>query len=133
MPRKSIREMSDREKRRYSLSAKTFRASALGCILLGLVALIVGLSLYTLVLTGQIIRHAFDLANYASASVVRGADALTLTDQVMTIYHSLSEEEWQRMLELDRKDVAIPAEYMRTAVEIMRHGDESVPDYMLWL
>ena len=44
-----------------------------------------------------------------------------------------TEEEWQRMLELDRKDVAIPAEYMRTAVEIMRHGDESVPDYMLWL
>ena len=95
MTRKSIREMSDREKRRYSLSAKTFRASALGCILLGLVALIVGLSLYTLVLTGQIIRHAFDLANYASASVVRGADALTLADQVMTIYHGLSEEEWQ--------------------------------------
>ena len=37
------------------------------------------------------------------------------------------------MLELDKKDVAIPAEYMKTAVEIMRHGDDSVPDYMLWL
>ncbi len=95
MTRKSIREMSAREKQRYSLSAKTFRATALGCILLGLVALIVGLSLYTLVLTGQIIRHAFDLANYASASVVRGADAVTLADQVMTIYHGLSEEELQ--------------------------------------
>ena len=32
-----------------------------------------------------------------------------------------------------KKDVAIPAEYMKTAVEIMRHGDDSVPDYMLWL
>ena len=41
--------------------------------------------------------------------------------------------EWQRMLELEKKDVAIPASYMKTAVEIMRHGDESVPDYMLWL
>ena len=42
-------------------------------------------------------------------------------------------EEWQRMQELDEKDVAIPAEYMKTAVEIMRHGDDSVPDYMIWL
>ena len=44
-----------------------------------------------------------------------------------------TDEEWRRMLELEKKDVAIPASYMKTAVEIMRHGDESVPDYMLWL
>ncbi len=44
-----------------------------------------------------------------------------------------SEEEWQRMLELEKKDIAIPAQYMKTAVEIMRHGDDSVPDYMIWL
>ncbi len=44
-----------------------------------------------------------------------------------------TEEEWKRMLELDKKDVAIPAEYMRTAVDIMRHGDMSVPEYMIWL
>lgn len=43
-----------------------------------------------------------------------------------------TEEEWQRMLELDKKDVAIPAQYMKTAVEIMRHG-EDVPEYTLWL
>lgn len=44
-----------------------------------------------------------------------------------------TEEEWQRMLELDQKDVAIPAQYMKTAVEVMRHGDDTVPDYMIWL
>ena len=44
-----------------------------------------------------------------------------------------TEEEWQRMLELDKVDVAIPAEYMKTAVDIMRHGDMSVPEYMIWL
>ena len=37
------------------------------------------------------------------------------------------------MLELDKKDVAIPAQYMKSAIEIMRHGDDSVPEYMLWL
>ncbi|MBR1456536.1 MAG: alpha/beta hydrolase [Oscillospiraceae bacterium] len=44
-----------------------------------------------------------------------------------------TEEEWQRMLELDQKDVAIPASYMKSAVDIMKHGDDSVPDYMIWL
>ncbi len=44
-----------------------------------------------------------------------------------------TEEEWQRMLELEKTDVAIPAQYMKTAVEIMRHGDDSVPEYMIWL
>lgn len=44
-----------------------------------------------------------------------------------------TEEEWQRMVDLDKKDVAIPAQYMKTAVEVMRHGDDSVPDYMIWL
>ena len=43
------------------------------------------------------------------------------------------EEEWSRMLELDKKDVAISAQYMKTAEEIMRHGDDSVPDYMIFL
>ncbi len=44
-----------------------------------------------------------------------------------------TEEEWQRMLELDEKDVVIPAQYMKTAEEIVRHGSDTVPDYMIWL
>ena len=44
-----------------------------------------------------------------------------------------TEEEWQRMLALDKKDVAIPAEYMKTAEIIMKHGGDSVPDYMIRL
>lgn len=44
-----------------------------------------------------------------------------------------TEEEWQRMLELDKLDVVIPAQYMKTAIEVMRHGDDSIPEYMLWL
>lgn len=43
------------------------------------------------------------------------------------------EDEWERMLELEQRDFAIPAQYLKTTVEIMRHGDDSVPDYMIWL
>lgn len=45
----------------------------------------------------------------------------------------VTEEEKARMVELDKKDVAISAGYMITAEEIMRHGSDDVPDYMLHL
>ena len=44
-----------------------------------------------------------------------------------------TDEEWRQMQELDRLDVAIPAQYMKDAEAIMRHGDDSVPEYMIWL
>ncbi len=44
-----------------------------------------------------------------------------------------TDEEALRMTKLDEKDIAIPAEYMRTAAGIMRHGDSSVPEYMIKL
>jgi len=44
-----------------------------------------------------------------------------------------TDAEWQRMLALDKLDVAIPALYMKTAEAIMRHGDDSVPEYMIFL
>ena len=45
----------------------------------------------------------------------------------------VTEEEKARMRELDKKDVAISAGYMIAAEEIMRHGKDDVPDYMLHL
>ena len=96
MPEKSVREMSVLERKHFSLAAKTFRASAMGCALLGLVALIVGLGLYALALSGQYIRHAFDIASYASVSATHGADSVGLAEDVMTIYRGLSEADRQK-------------------------------------
>jgi len=44
-----------------------------------------------------------------------------------------SEDEWHRMLELEKKDIIIPASYMKWVVDILQHGDDSVPDYMIRL
>lgn len=44
-----------------------------------------------------------------------------------------TEEEEKRLKELDQKDFLIPASYMHKAREILRHGDETVPEYMLAL
>ncbi len=43
-----------------------------------------------------------------------------------------TEEERRRMMELDRKDLVIPASYMDNAETIMKHGQD-VPEYMLKL
>lgn len=45
----------------------------------------------------------------------------------------ITEEEKERMRALDEKDVAISAKYMLTAEEIMRRGQDNVPDYMIFL
>ena len=96
MPEKNVREMSAVERRHYSLSARTFRAAATGCILLGLIAMAIGLGFYGYALSHQYIRHAFDLAVYAAASEPRGADYAGIADEVMAIYRGLSEEQRSR-------------------------------------
>lgn len=92
MPEKTVREMKAGERLHYSLAGKIFRATAAGCILLGLVLLIVGMGLYGYALSGQIIRHAFDVTNSAAGTAVIGADTVSVAKDVMTIYHGLSND-----------------------------------------
>ncbi len=44
----------------------------------------------------------------------------------------VANEEWKRMQELNQKDLLVSANYMKTAADILRHGDTSVPDYMIY-
>ncbi|MBR0351679.1 MAG: SpoIIE family protein phosphatase [Oscillospiraceae bacterium] len=87
--------MSEREKRRHSLASRIFRSTATGCILHGLVVLIIGLLLYSLALSGQYVRHAYDTAFAARRSAVHGADAVSVSEEVMDIYYGLSEKQRQ--------------------------------------
>ncbi len=90
-----LREMNVYEKQHHSLAAKTVRSTVLGCMLLGAVALLIGLGFYSFTLGDQYIRHAFNVASHASMSISHGADSRGLADEVMRIYRSLSEEERQ--------------------------------------
>ena len=46
---------------------------------------------------------------------------------------AVTDEERQRLKEMDQKDILISAEYIITAEEVMRHGNDNVPDYMIFL
>ena len=93
MKKKSYTEMSRKEKRLHSLSAKTIRNTILSCIIFGIVAQVVALSFYMASLTGQYIRFANGIAHQAALSVTHGADSVGMTEDVLKIYRSLSPEE----------------------------------------
>ncbi len=95
MPDRSVREMNAAQKLHNSLAAKLFRATATGCILLGLVVLIIGLGLYSYSLSGQIIRHANNITYSARNSATHAADPVSFSKEVMAVYRSLSDEERQ--------------------------------------
>ena len=66
MPEKSVRDMSERERRHRSLSARTFRSTLAGSVILGLVALAVGLGLYSIAMANQLVSEAFNLSRGAA-------------------------------------------------------------------
>ena len=86
--------MTDREKRRNSLESKVFHATVLTCIIIGIVALFIGLGLYMNSLLRQLISRSFNISENASVPVMSGqADAVGFANQVMELYNSLSDEE----------------------------------------
>ena len=93
MPEKSVREMSDLERKHYSLEARVFHASLLSCILLGLVALLIGLGLYAYALRGQYITEAFQLSRNSASAVVNVTDVAPMSERTMELYHSMTDAE----------------------------------------
>ena len=93
MPEKTIREMSAAERQHYSLQARVFRATLMGSVLLGLVALVIGLGLYTSALIEQYTSQAFLQSKNAASMLARVVSVEPLADYVMDTYNGLTEEE----------------------------------------
>ena len=93
MPEKTIREMTAAERKHYSLQARVFRATLMGSVLLGLVALVIGLGLYTSALIEQYTVQAFLQSKNAASVLERVVSVEPLADYVMDTYNGLTEEE----------------------------------------
>ena len=93
MPKKTIREMSEHERKRHSLARKTFRSTLMGSFVLGSAALIIGLGIYTYTLVHQYITEAFNLSKSAVAIMDEIVDAEPLSKDVLAAYRGLSESE----------------------------------------
>ncbi|MBQ4506833.1 MAG: SpoIIE family protein phosphatase [Firmicutes bacterium] len=97
MPKKSVREMNESERRKYSLSARVFNATVASSLIIGLIALMIGLGLYTKALLDNYITESYTLARSGAAIINRVVDVEKLSSDVMKVYDSLSEEELQEM------------------------------------
>jgi len=79
------------------MSVKTIRLIVISCVLLGVTALVIGIALYSRQIYANAIDSSFDVATHAKISVIHATDATKLVEQVLDIYHSLTEEQKQKM------------------------------------
>ena len=84
------RESIDKER---SLLTKVGRTTMISSLLLGLIMLVIGLSLYTIALLDTYITESFSLARSTSVIAERIADNEELSARVLEIYRGMSEEE----------------------------------------
>ena len=83
-------------KKKHNLSQKTIYSTVKSCILFGFVTLLIALIFYGYTLTKKSIRNANSTAKTTLMSVRYAADPIPLSDQVMSIYRGLSEEQRQQ-------------------------------------
>ena len=76
-----------------SLLTKVTRATMISSLVLGLVILLIGLSLYTHALFREYITSSFSLARSSATVVERIADNEMIAGRVMNIYREMSDEE----------------------------------------
>lgn len=93
MGNKAKKEKKNKKKKQRSLQGRVFRISLLGGLILGVVSLLIGLVIYSLVLFDQYTTLAFNLSQNTSTIVDDVVDIADLTDHVSSIYHGLTEEE----------------------------------------
>ncbi len=93
MPEKSIRDMSSFERRHHSLEARTFHAVLVGAAVLGLVAFVIGLGLYTYAAASRNVSEAFQLTRSAAAILQKTVDTEPLAADILKAYCAQSEEE----------------------------------------
>ena len=84
-------------KKQRSLAAKTARSTILSCVLFGIVALLIALTVYGAALTKQYISMADGIARQTRMAATHSADAAQLAEQTMQIYRSLTEEQRQKV------------------------------------
>ncbi|MCR5404457.1 MAG: SpoIIE family protein phosphatase [Butyrivibrio sp.] len=89
-------DRKNRSDKRRSISSQAVYSTITNCVVFGLVALVVGLSFYSVSFTNYYLKRADSLAHQVAMSATHATDVVTLSDEVMSRYYSLSED--QKML-----------------------------------
>ena len=93
MPEKNVREMTARERRHYSIAARSFRGVMALAFILGAVAILIDVTMYSRAVAQQYISDAYNLSAGAAAIISASADPADCVEKVMSEFRSMSEEE----------------------------------------
>ena len=139
---KSVRSMTDWERKRNSISGRTFRAILRLAIIFGLAALAIGLGLSSWSLVNHYIMEASSLSRSAVEVVEQFYDMKPLSEAVTSIYRGLSEEErqqvgtdayYERFLPImEREDYKIVGDALRSFAESFDLGAIYMATFDIW-
>ena len=125
--------------RRYkSLTARVVFGTVSGCLVLCIVALFIGMSLYGLALSKTAVNNANALAAQAKISVTHGTDAHSFAESVMSAYGKLTEEQRRQTDSPAYKDLFRDVDTSRGStydvlVHILRSFKETGNVYALYI
>ena len=119
--KKSVREMNKIERKKNSLAAKVFNASAVHSLILGLICFVIGLGMYMNASMQETMKEAYDNAYESLESLKNEVDPGKYSKRTMEIYKEHSnekadesyyayfdeinnDEDYQRMLEILRSE-----------------------------
>ena len=97
MAKKSIQEMGTRERRRHSLAVRSLHTTVLQIVTVSLVALTVGLGLYSFFTINRYISDASSISRSAASMLERYVGVDALADEVMTAYFDQDDGEREQV------------------------------------
>ena len=88
MPEKSVREMSELERKHYSLAARVFHAAALHSVILGLLCFAIGFGMYLNAVAQDSMKDAWEKARGSVEAMEAACDPAEYARRVMEIYRT---------------------------------------------
>ncbi|MCR5450411.1 MAG: serine/threonine-protein phosphatase [Solobacterium sp.] len=119
MPEKTIREMSEQERKRHSLASRVFHSTIIGSIILGITALLIGLGMFSYSLVDQYISEGFSLSENALHILERTVDIEPLSEAVMQEYRALRAADENTAYDQERFSSFAEREDYRTICSVM--------------
>ena len=90
-------QAKNKKVKKQSLTVRTVRTTVVSCLLLGIIALLIGMLVYANTMILQSVDRACGTASHAWLSAKHGANSIALTQEVMGIYRSLTPEQRKLM------------------------------------
>ena len=129
MPKKSVREMSELERKHYSLAARIFHAAERHFIILGFICFLIGLGMYLGALMQDSMKEEYDTAHEIADAAKEVADPALFAEKTIQIYRAQHGVESDDEYYASFSEIITDPEYQKM-LEVLRAGrTEEMSDF----